>query len=332
MPSGALQNTASYEHGISLDNIRVANERIRPLVHRTPLLTSDALDARCGFQAYLKAENFQRTGSFKLRGATNFVRSIPKESLAEGVVAFSSGNHAQAVALAAKQMGIRATIVMPSDAPAVKLEGTRSHGAEIVLYNRLTEDREAIARQVHAERGGTLIPPFDHPWIIAGQGTCALEMMEEAPDLDAIVVCLGGGGLLAGCAVAAKGVSSRIRVFGVEPERGNDVQQSLRAGRRVTIPVPDTIADGLRTTCVGVHNFSILKSLLEDVVTVSEEEIVATASFLLRELRLVVEPSGAVASAACLFGKLPPGLGKVGVTLSGGNAEPGFLRQLLDMH
>lgn len=313
---------------VNLDNIRVANERIRPLVRRTPVLRADALDDHCGFEVYLKAENLQRTGSFKLRGATNFVRSIPAEDLPQGVVAFSSGNHAQAVALAAKTAGTRATIVMPADAPKVKLEGTRSHGADIVLYDRLHEDREAVARRVREERGGTLIPPFDHPWIIAGQGTCALELLEEAPQLDALVVCLGGGGLLGGCAVAAKGLSPGIRVFGVEPERGNDVQQSLRAGRRITIPVPDTIADGLRTTCVGENNFSILQELVEDVVTVSEDEIVAAATFLLRELRVVVEPSGAVAAAACLFGRLPEGLRHVGVTLSGGNAEMDFVRQL----
>lgn len=300
------------------------------MVRRTPVLQADAIDARCGFPVYLKAENLQRTGSFKLRGASNFLRSIPANELAAGVVAFSSGNHAQAVALAAKTAGVRATIVMPSDAPAVKLEGTRSHGADVVLYDRLREDREAVARHVREERGGTLIPPFDHPWIIAGQGTCALELLEEVPQLDALVVCLGGGGLLGGCAVAAKAIAPGTRVFGVEPERGNDVQQSLRAGRRITIPVPDTIADGLRTTCVGENNFAILQELVDDVVTVSEEEITAAAAFLLRELRVVVEPSGAVAAAACLFGKLPGGLRHVGVTLSGGNAEPDFVRRLTE--
>lgn len=294
------------------------------------MLGADLLDARCGFHVSLKAENFQRTSSFKFRGATNFVRSVPEAELAAGVVAFSSGNHAQAVALAAKQAGVRATIVMPSDAPRVKLDATLSHGADVVSYDRLLEDREALAARVHGERGGVLIPPFDHPWIIAGQGTCAMELLEDEPELDALAVCLGGGGLLAGCAVAAKGMSPGIRVFGVEPERANDVQQSLRAGRRISIPAPDTIADGLRTPCVGEHNFAILRELMEDVVTVSEEEIVETARFLLRELHIAVEPSGAVAAAACLFGKLPAGLRHVGVTLSGGNAEPEFLRSLLD--
>lgn len=314
---------------VSSDDIRRASERIRPLVHRTPVLESERLNEPAKASLYFKAENLQRGGSFKLRGATNFVRQIPGEELGAGVVAFSSGNHAQAVAIAAHHAGVRATIVMPSDAPKVKLEGTRSWGADIVLYDRLREDREAVARQVLAERGGTLIPPFDHPWIIAGQGTCALELIEQVPDLDALLVCLGGGGLLAGCAVAAKAANPSIRIFGVEPEAANDVQQSLRRGERVTIPVPITIADGLRTTCVGAYNFPIVRALVEDVLTISEEEIVQAAQLLLRELRVVVEPSGAAAAAAALFGKLPPGLKRIGITLSGGNAEPEFLMRLL---
>ena len=314
---------------ISNDDIRQASERIRPLVQWTPVLESDRLNERARASLFFKAENLQRGGSFKLRGATNFVGQIPRDELEAGVVAFSSGNHAQAVAIAAHHSGIRATIVMPSDAPKVKLEGTRSWGADIVLYDRLREDREAVARRVLAERGGTLIPPFDHPWIIAGQGTCGFELTEQAPALDALLVCLGGGGLLAGCAVAAKAANPSIRVFGVEPEAANDVQQSLRRGERVSIPVPITIADGLRTTCVGVHNFPIVQALVEDVLTVSEGEIVEAARLLLREIRVVVEPSGATAAAAALFGKLPPGLERVGITLSGGNAEPEFLRSLL---
>lgn len=315
---------------VGLEDIQEAAARIRPFVRRTPVVASDALNGCCGCEVFLKAENLQRTGSFKLRGATNFVRQIPEQELAAGVIAFSSGNHAQAVALAAKQAGARATIVMPHDAPSVKLKGTRSHGAEIVFYDRLNEDREEVARRVWAERGGTLIPPFDHPWIIAGQGSCALELLEDIPDLDALVVCLGGGGLLAGCSVAARAMRPGIRVFGVEPERGNDVQQSLRAGKRITIPVPDTIADGLRTTSPGEHNFRIIQQLVGDVLTVSEEEIVECARFLMHEVRIVPEPSGAVALAACLFGKLPKGVGRVGVTISGGNTEASFLRLLAE--
>ena len=202
-------------------------------------------------------------------------------------------------------------------------------GAEIVFYDRLKEDREVVARRVHAERGGTLVPPFDHPWIIAGQGTCALELFGEVPDIDTLVVCLGGGGLLAGCAVVAKAQAHRVRVIGVEPENGNDVQQSLRAGTRISIPVPDTIADGLRTTCVGENNFAILRELVDEVVTVSDEEIVAAAGFLLREVNVVAEPSGAVALAACMSKKLPARFQRVGVTISGGNSEPEFLQCLL---
>lgn len=314
---------------VHFDDVRQASQRIQPFIRKTPVLGSDSLDAHCGFRVSLKAENLQRTSSFKLRGATNFVRSLSAADLASGVVAFSSGNHAQAVALAAKQAGARATIVMPSDAPRVKLEGTRSHGADIVLYDRLREDREEVAARVRSERGGVLIPPFDHPWIIAGQGTCALELLNEEPSIDALAICLGGGGLLAGCAVAAKALNPAIRIFGVEPETANDVQRSLREGKRIAIPAPDTIADGLRTTCVGVNNFEILQQLVEDVVTVSDQEIVETARFLLREAHIAVEPSGAAAAAACLFGKLPSGLSHVGVTLSGGNAEPDFLRSLL---
>lgn len=315
---------------ISPIDVEQASARIRPLVRETPVLESERLNDRASASLFFKAENLQAGGSFKLRGAANFVRQIPQDQLAAGVVAFSSGNHAQAVAIAARDAGTRATIVMPSDAPRVKLEGTRSWGAEVIFYDRVREDREAVAKAVLAERGGTLIPPFDHPWIIAGQGTCAFELMRQAPDLDALLVCLGGGGLLAGCAVAAKAANPHIRIFGVEPSAGNDGQQSLRGGKRIAIPVPETIADGLRTTCVGANNFPILQALVEDVLTVTEDEIVECARLLLQQLRVVVEPSGAVAAAAALSGKLPAGLKRIGITLSGGNAEPEFLRSLLD--
>lgn len=315
---------------ISPADIEAAAVRIRPLVSETPVLESERLNERAAASLFFKAENLQKGGSFKLRGAANFVRRIPPGGLAAGVVAFSSGNHAQAVAIAARDAGARATIVMPSDAPRVKLEGTRSWGAEVVFYDRMREDREVIAAKVLAERRGTLIPPFDHPWVIAGQGTCALELMRQVPDLGALLVCLGGGGLLAGCAVAAKAANPAMRIFGVEPLNGNDGQQSLRSGKRVAIPVPDTIADGLRTTCVGAHNFPILQALVEDVLTVTEEEIVEAARLLLKELRVVVEPSGAAAAALALSGKLPAGVERIGITLSGGNAEPAFLRGLLD--
>lgn len=315
---------------ILFSDIEEAEARIRPWVRETPVLESDRLNERASARLFFKAENLQRGGSFKLRGATNFLRRIPAPELAAGVVAFSSGNHAQAVAIAAHDAGTRATIVMPSDAPKVKLEGTRSWGAEVVFYDRQREDREAVARAVLAERGGTLVPPFDHPWIIAGQGTAALEFVRRAPRLDALVVCLGGGGLLAGCALAAKARNPELRVFGVEPEGAGDVRQSLRAGRRIAIPPPETIADGLRTTCVGEANFPIIQTLVEDVLTVSDEEIVEAARWILQELRVVVEPSGAAAATAVLFGKLPVAASNIGITLSGGNAEPDFLRRLLE--
>ncbi len=315
---------------VSLARVEQAEARIRPWVRETPVLESERLNERASARLFFKAENLQRGGSFKLRGATNFVRQIPADILPAGVVAFSSGNHAQAVAIAARDAGTHATIVMPADAPRVKLEGTRGWGAEIVFYDRRREDREAVARAVQAERGGTLVPPFDHPWIIAGQGTAAAELMRQAPGLDALAVCLGGGGLLAGCAVAAKAANPKIRIFGVEPEVADDVRQSLRAGRRIAIPPPETIADGLRTTCVGETNFPIIQALVEDILTVSEEEIVEAARWIVRELRVVAEPSGAAAAAAVLFGKLPAPAGRIGITLSGGNAEPEFLRGLLD--
>lgn len=314
---------------VSLTGVEQAEARIRPWVRETPVLESERLNERASARLFFKAENLQRGGSFKLRGATNFVRQIPADILPAGVVAFSSGNHAQAVAIAARDAGTHATIVMPADAPRVKLEGTRGWGAEIVFYDRRREDREAVARAVQAERGGTLVPPFDHPWIIAGQGTAAAELMRQAPGLDALAVCLGGGGLLAGCAVAAKAANPKIRIFGVEPEVADDVRQSLRAGRRIAIPPPETIADGLRTTCVGETNFPIIQVLVEDILTVSEEEIVEAARWIVRELRVVAEPSGAAAAAAVLFGKLPAPAGHIGITLSGGNAEPEFLRGLL---
>jgi threo-3-hydroxy-L-aspartate ammonia-lyase len=243
------------------------------------------------------------------------------EEKSRGVVAFSSGNHAQAVAIAAKAVGIKATLVMPDDAPKSKLEATRSHGAEIVIYDRLKEDREAIGRRISEETGAVLAPPFDHPRIIAGQGTAALELMEEVPDLDALVVCLGGGGLLAGCAVAAKALNAGIRVFGVEPELANDYWLSLKAGERIGIAPPATIADGLRTTKPGVHNFPIIQSLVEDVLLVSEDEIKEAVWYLMSRTKMVVEPSGAVGAAAVLNGKLASPAGRIGVVISGGNVD-----------
>ncbi len=304
--------------------VRAAAERIRPFVHRTPVVSFQSASGRFFF----KCENLQRGGAFKVRGAANRILSIPQAERERGVVAFSSGNHAQAVASVAEQLGVKATIVMPSDAPRLKIEATRDRGATIVRYDRLTEDREQIAGRILEETGGTLVPPYNHHLIMAGAGTAALELMEDVPNLDALVVCVGGGGLISGSAAIAREINPAIRVFGAEPERASDVWQSLRAGRRITIPPPDTIADGLRTLSPGELTFPVIQELVEEIFLVSEEEILQAMRHVLYGLKLLVEPSGAVSAAAALFGKLPSGMKNVGVLLSGGNVDPEFLRNL----
>jgi threonine dehydratase len=305
-----------------------AADRIRPLARRTPVMTSRSVDQRAGLRVFLKCENLQRGGAFKIRGASNLVLSIPPDDLKRGVVAFSSGNHAQATAIAAKYVGAPATIVMPQDAPKSKMEPTRALGARIVTYDRFHDDREAIAARVLAETEGTLAPPFDHPLIIAGQGTTGLELLEDVPDLDALVVCVGGGGLLAGCSTIAKSIHPGIRIFGVEPELANDTFQSFAKGERVTIEPPDTIADGLRAPSPGKLTFPIIQWNVEQILLVTEDEIRATMRFILERMKILVEPSGAVAAAAALFGKLPAGIGSAGVVISGGNVDGEFLKTL----
>jgi threonine dehydratase len=302
-------------------DVRAAAERIRPLARRTPVMTSAGFDARAGLRVHFKCENFQRGGAFKIRGASNLILSIPRADLPRGVVAFSSGNHAQAVAIAARHVGAPATIVMPSDAPRSKLEATRDCGARIVAFDRLRESREQIAAGILKETCATLVPPFDHPLIIAGQGTAALELLEEAPELDALLAPVGGGGLLSGCAIAARDRYPKIRLFGVEPEDGNDTFLSFLSGERVAIPLPNTIADGLRSAKPGEITFPILKRLVERILVVSDDEIREAVKFLLLRLKILVEPSGAVAAAAALFGKLPPEIRSAGVILSGGNVD-----------
>lgn len=304
---------------VTLEQIREAAARIAPLAHRTPVMTSRLFNQAAGVECFFKCENFQRGGAFKIRGAANFLLSIPAADLPKGVVAFSSGNHAQAVAIAAAHVGTRATIAMPTDAPRVKAEATKAYGAEIVLYDRLKDDREAIGRRIAAETGATLVPPFDHEWIIAGQGTAMLELMEEVPDLDAVVACVGGGGLLAGSATAARGLSSSVRIFGAEPELANDTWLSMRKGERVEIAPPDTIADGLRPTKPGAITFPIVQRLAEDILLLSEDEIRETQAFVMSRMKMVVEPSGAVSAAAAFAHKLPPGIRRVGLIVSGGN-------------
>jgi len=295
--------------------------RIRPLARHTPVFTSTSVNRAAGVEVHFKCENLQRGGAFKIRGASNLIFSIPDEDLPRGVVAFSSGNHAQAVAIAAEKAGTKATIVMPADAPRGKLEATRNHGASIVTYDRKSESREAIAERILKETGATLVPPFDHPLVMAGQGTAALELLQTIPQLDAFIAPIGGGGLLAGCATIAKALDPEIRIFGAEPERANDTFLSLQAGRRVEIPLPDTIADGLRAPQPGALTFPVLQRHVEKVLLVSEAEIRETVKFLLMRMKLLVEPSGAVAAAAVLHHKLPKNVRSIGVILSGGNLD-----------
>jgi threonine dehydratase len=307
--------------GITLNDIREAARRIAPVAKRTPVMTSRLFNQRAGVEAFFKCENFQTVGAFKIRGAANLIFSLGEAERARGVVAFSSGNHAQATAFAARHVGTPATIVMPTDAPRSKLEATRAYGAHIVHYDRLRDDRAAIGERIARETGAVLVPPFDHPKIIAGQGTAALELLEDQPGLDALVVCVGGGGLLAGCATAAKALRPDIRVFGAVPERANDTWQSLRAGRIIEIPPPDTIADGLRPPAPGKLTFPVIQRLVEDILLVSEEQIRETTKYLMTRMKMVVEPSGAVGAAAVLYGKLPQEIRRPGILVSGGNVD-----------
>jgi threonine dehydratase len=305
----------------SFEDVRAAAARLKGVAHRTPVVTARSLDERTGAQVFLKAESLQRMGAFKFRGAYNRLAQLDADARAKGVVAFSSGNHAQGVALAARELGIAATIVMPTDAPAAKLAATRGYGAEVVLYDRFTEDRNAIAARLASERGATLVPPFDDPAVIAGQGTAVMELIEETGPLDVLLVCLGGGGLLSGSALAATALSPRIEIYGVEPEAGDDWVQSLARNERVTIPVPDTIADGMQTTAPGALTFPIVRALCAGVVTVSDEQIRDAMRFLFERIKLVVEPSGAAALAALLAGKVDARGRRVGITISGGNVD-----------
>ncbi|MCJ2116967.1 threo-3-hydroxy-L-aspartate ammonia-lyase [Methylobacterium sp. J-001] len=298
-----------------------AAERIAGVAHRTPVLTSRTADAMTGAKLVFKAENLQRGGAFKFRGAYNAISALPEAVRSRGVLSFSSGNHAQAIALASQLLGIPATIVMPSDAPAAKIAATRGYGAEVVLYDRYSQDREALGRELAEPRGMTVIPPFNHPDVIAGQGTLAQELIEEAGPLDVLVACLGGGGQLAGCALAAAALSPGCRVLGVEPEAGNDGQQSFRSGQVVTIPVPRTIADGAQSTALGDLTFAIIRRDVADILTVSDAQLVATMRFFAERMKLLVEPTGCLAAAAVLHGLVDVRAKRVGVVISGGNVD-----------
>lgn len=308
-------------HIPTFDDVRAAQARIAGKAHRTPVLTSRTADAKAGASLFFKAENLQRIGAFKFRGAYNAIAALASEVRRNGVIAYSSGNHAQAIAYAAQLQGVPATIVMPKDAPAMKMAATRGYGAEIILYDRYTEDRQAISERLAHERGATLIPPYDHPDVIAGQGTAALELIEETGELDMLVVPLGGGGLLAGSTLSAKALSPSCAVYGVEPEAGNDGQQSLRKGEVVHIPVPRSIADGALSTHVGYHNFPILQQTVEGIVTATDAQLVETMRFFAERMKIVVEPTGCLAAAAVLNGTIPCAGKRVGIILSGGNVD-----------
>lgn len=314
---------------VTFEDILAAAGRLQGVAHKTPVVTSRTLDKRTGGRAFLKCENFQRMGAFKFRGAYNRLAQLSEEERKRGVVSFSSGNHAQGVALAAQILGITATIVMPRDAPQAKLDATRGYGAEIVLYDRAEEDRDLVARQIQQERGATLVPPYNDAHVIAGAGTTALELLKEVPDLDFIFVPTGGAGLLSGTAVAAHAINPATRVYGVEPEDGNDVQQSLAAGMIVRIPVPKTIADGMMTQSPGEITFNLAKRYARGVVTVSDEEIKEAMRFAFERMKLVMEPSGASSLAALLSERVEHKGKRVGIIVSGGNVDPKMFAQII---
>jgi threonine dehydratase len=314
---------------IELADVEAAAGRLAGVAHRTPVVTSRTLDERVGARVHIKAECFQRSGAFKFRGAFNKISSLDEATLARGVVAYSSGNHAQAVALAARLLGSHATIVMPEDAPAAKLDATRGYGADVVLYNRYTQSREEIGAQLAHERGLELVKPYDDPLVMAGQGTAALELFEDAPELDVLLVPVSGGGLIAGCSTVAKALQPGIHVVGVEPAAGDDTRQSLAAGERIRIDVPRTIADGLQATEPGELTFEVNSRRVDEIVTVTDEEIVAAMIFLYERMKIVAEPSGAVGIAALLSGKLDANDTATGVILSGGNVGAARFAELL---
>jgi threo-3-hydroxy-L-aspartate ammonia-lyase len=315
---------------ISLDDVRAAAGRLRGVAHRTPVLTSRALDEATGATVFLKAENLQRVGAFKFRGAYNAVASLTAAERERGVATVSSGNHAQALALAARLHDARAVILMPEDAPPGKLAATEGHGAEVIRFDRYAQDREALLDALVAERGLVPIHPYDDERVMAGQGTAALELIEDAGPLDLLLVCVGGGGLIAGCATAAKALLEDVRVVGVEPEAGDDVRRSLAAGERVRIPVPHTIADGQQLPQPGELTFAVIRERVDDVALASDPEIVEAMRFLFERLKTVAEPSGACALAALLAGRAGDVRGlRVGVTITGGNVTAARFAELV---
>ncbi|MBS7806933.1 threo-3-hydroxy-L-aspartate ammonia-lyase [Variovorax sp. PCZ-1] len=306
---------------INFDDITQAAARIQGVANRTPVLTSRTANELAGAELFFKCENYQRMGAFKFRGAYNALAQFSAEQKKRGVCAFSSGNHAQGIALAAKILGMPAAIVMPLDSPEVKMAATRGYGAEVITYDRYKEDRIAIGNKLADERGMTLIPPYDHAHVMAGQGTAALELLQEVGHLDTLLVCLGGGGLISGCAVAAKHLNPKIRVIGVEPEAGNDAQQSKRSGKIVKIDTPKTIADGAQTQFVGNLTFPVIQELVDDIVTVSDAQLIEAMRFAASRMKIVIEPTGGLAMAAAMQGVVDVKGQRVGIIVSGGNID-----------
>jgi threo-3-hydroxy-L-aspartate ammonia-lyase len=306
---------------LTFNDILKARERLDGVAHRTPVITSRQFNEHSACEVFFKAENLQRVGAFKFRGAYNKLASLSDDERKRGALAYSSGNHAQAMALAGKLLGVQVTIVMPQDAPEIKVAATRAYGAEVIFYDRYSESREETGEKICRERGMTLVPPFDDYEVMAGQGTAALELLEEVPELDVLLVPTSGSGLLAGCATAARHMRPQIRVFGVEPEEGNDTWQSFRKGERVEIPVPKTIADGLQVTAPGKLTFPIIRELVADILLVNDQELISTIRFILERMKLLVEPSGAAGAAAVFHHKLDFTGKRVGVLLSGGNVD-----------
>lgn len=314
---------------LNINQIHEAYERIASRIHRTPVIASRQFNEAAGKEVFFKCENFQRAGAFKIRGATNKILCLTDDEKRRGIVAFSSGNHAQAVALAGREAGVRVLVAMPSDAPQAKVTATREYGAEVVFYDRQKQDREAFALDLAEREQLVMVPPYDDYHILAGQGTCGLELIEDVPDLDCVLAPCSGGGLFAGVATAAKAANPNIRCFPVEPADADDTRQSLLKGERVTIPPPATIADGLRVQIPGRLTFPIIQQLADDVLTVTDDEIIATLRFILFRMKVLVETSGVTAAAAVMFKKLPADVKRVGVILSGGNIDPGLLVKLL---
>ena len=314
---------------VSFVDVEAAAGRLEGVAHRTPVMTSRTADARADGKLLFKCENLQRGGAFKFRGAYNAIATLTEEQRRQGVIAYSSGNHAQAVALAGRLQGVATTIVMPSDAPDAKVSATRDYGGEIVFYDRYQESREKICATLAAARGLAVVSPYDHPQVIAGQGTAARELFQDVGELDVLLVCLGGGGLLAGSALAARALSPRCRIIGVEPQAANDGQQSFHAGRVIHIPVPRSIADGALTTYLGANNFPIIRALVHDVVTVTDGMLIEAMRFFAERMKLVVEPTGCLGAAAALSRRHHRPGERVGVLVSGGNVDLSRFGELL---